>query len=55
MDKRVPFFAIAAAVSLALAPIADAEHRWVAIALSITYVVLAVLTLLDSRNRSSDR
>jgi hypothetical protein len=52
VDKRIPFFAIAAAISFALTPVADSEHRWVAVTLGAVYVLLAVLTLLDQWSRS---
>jgi hypothetical protein len=51
MDKRVPFFTIAALLAFALTPVADAEHRWVAVTVGATYLVLAGLTLLDTRSR----
>jgi hypothetical protein len=57
MDKRVPFFLIASVIGFVLAPVADAEHRWVAVAVGLTYAVLAGLVALDawSRSRSSER
>jgi hypothetical protein len=54
VDPRALFFLVAAALAYALTPVADAEHRWVAIATGTTYVVLAVLAALDGRSRSKD-
>ena len=51
MDKRIPFFLVAAVAGFVLAPVADPEHRWVAIAVGIVYVVLAALVALDNRSR----
>jgi hypothetical protein len=53
MDRRAVFFAAATAVCAALAPAADSELRWVPIAMSVAYAVLALLSLLDyvSRHR----
>jgi hypothetical protein len=46
-DRRAHFFLGAAVLSGALAPLADAELRWVPIALAAVYVVLALLSMLD--------
>jgi hypothetical protein len=54
VDRRAVFFLVAAAMAYALTPVADAEHRWVAIATGTTYVVLAVLAALDGWSRSKD-
>ena len=51
MDRRIPFFLVASAAGFALAPVADADHRWVAVAVGIVYVVLAALVALDVRSR----
>ena len=48
MDRRVPFFLIAAVVCALLAPLADPEHRWVALATAVAYALLALLFALDS-------
>jgi hypothetical protein len=57
VDRRVFFFLVAAAIAYALTPVADPQHRWVAIATGSTYVVLAVLAFFDglSRGRGEDR
>ena len=52
MDRRAAFFLLASIVGFALWPVADPEHRWVCIAVGITYAVLAVGSLLDARSRS---
>lgn len=52
VDRRALFFLGAAAVCAALTPVADREHRWVAIVTAIAYVVLAALSALDHRSRS---
>jgi Ca2+/Na+ antiporter len=52
MDRRVPFFLIAAIVCVALVPVADPQHRWVAWTTAAIYVVLAFLLFLESRSRS---
>jgi hypothetical protein len=56
MDRRALFFLVAAAIGFALTPVADPQHRWVPVVMGITYVVLAVLSALDSwsRNRHVD-
>jgi hypothetical protein len=54
MDRRAPFFLVAAAMGFALTPVADPQHRWVAIAVGVTYVVLAVLSALDSWSKNRD-
>jgi hypothetical protein len=51
-DRRARFFVLAAVVAAALVPVADPEHRWVAVALSIAYLVLATASWLDSRSRA---
>jgi len=52
IDRRSLFFAGAAVVSVALEPLSDPDLRWVPIAVSITYVVLAVLSFLDWSSRA---
>jgi hypothetical protein len=54
VDRRVVFFLVAATMAYALTPVADAQHRWVAIATGTTYVVLAALAALDRRSRSRE-
>ena len=51
MDRRVLFFLLAGVVGFALSAVVDADHRWVAIGVGVTYVVLAVATYLDRRTR----
>jgi hypothetical protein len=51
MDRRGAFFLLAAALGAALAPVADEEHRWVAVAVAIAYVVFAAASFLDKRSR----
>jgi hypothetical protein len=51
MDRRGVFFLIAAVLGAVLTPVADPEHRWVAIAVTVTYVVFAVASFLDARSR----
>lgn len=46
-DRRVQFFLIAAAISLALYYPTPAGFRWVPFGLAATYVGLAALTALD--------
>jgi hypothetical protein len=47
------FFFGAALVCFALAPIGLEEHRHLAVIVGAVYVVLALLSLLDARSRSS--
>jgi len=51
MDRRAIFFLVSSLLGAILTPIADPEHRWVAIAVCITYLVLAIASALDKRNR----
>jgi hypothetical protein len=51
MDRRALFFLVASLLGAILTPIADPEHRWVAIAVGITYFVLAIASALDKRTR----
>ena len=55
VERRAVFFLVAAVLAFALIPVADPEHRWVAMATGTTYVVLAVLAALDGWSRSKDR
>ena len=54
IDRRAVFFLVAAAVAYALTPVADPEHRWVAVATGTAYVVLAVFAALDGWSRSKE-
>jgi membrane protein implicated in regulation of membrane protease activity len=51
IDRRVAFFLAAAAVALALAPVAPGEFVDLCIGVSVTYVVLAILSALDRYSR----
>jgi len=51
MDRRAVFFLVAALVCALLIPATDDEFRWVPIATSIVYVVLAVASFLDAWSR----
>jgi len=51
MDRRVTFFLLAAVAGFVLAPVVDEKHRWVAIAVGVTYVLLALGAYLDRRTR----
>jgi hypothetical protein len=51
MDRRAAVFLVFAAVCALLVPLTDNEYRWVPIVTAITYVVLALASLLDARSR----
>jgi hypothetical protein len=51
MDRRAVFFSGAGALCLAIVPVADAGHRWVAVATGAAYFVLASCSALDHRSR----
>jgi hypothetical protein len=51
MDRRAVFFLVAAGLCAVLIPATDSELRWVPMAMSIAYAVLAVLSYLDARAR----
>jgi len=53
MDRRAIFFLGAAVVCALLVPFTGADHRWLAIALSATYLLLALASYLDFRTRRS--
>jgi hypothetical protein len=55
IDRRAVFFLGAALLSLVIVPLADAGHRWVAVATAATYVVLAACSALDHISRGRDR
>jgi uncharacterized membrane protein YqjE len=55
MDRRAAFFALAGLICFALVPVADAKHRWVAVATGVVYLVLAVLSALDHWSRTNGR
>ena len=52
MDRRALFFAGAALVCFALAPIGLPEHQHIAIIVGCVYLVLALLSFLDARSRA---
>jgi hypothetical protein len=51
MDRRALFFLVSSLLGAILTPLADPEHRWVAITVCITYLVLAIASALDKRSR----
>ncbi len=51
MNRRVGFFAIAAAICFVLVPVLDTKFQWVPEATGAVYVVLAVLAALDALGR----
>ncbi|MEY2420128.1 MAG: hypothetical protein QOI95_195 [Acidimicrobiaceae bacterium] len=55
MDRRAAVFLIFAVMCALLVPVTDNEFRWVPIVTAVTYVLLALASVLDarSRNRSS--
>ena len=55
MDRRAIFFACAMLACLLLTPLADEKLRWVPLTLAAVYLVLAVLSLLDSWSRHRHR
>jgi hypothetical protein len=52
-DRRAAFFLFAALLGALLIPIADPQHRWVAVAVTITYTLLAAASALDKRTRDT--
>ena len=55
MDRRAVFFLCAALACLLLTPLADESLRWVPLTLAAVYVVLAILSLLDSWSQRHHR
>ena len=51
MNRRVGFFAVAAAICFVLVPVLDTKFHWVPETLGTVYVVLAVLAALDAVGR----
>ena len=51
MDRRATVFLIFAVMCLLLVPVTDDEFRWVPIATAVTYVLLAIASMLDARSR----
>jgi hypothetical protein len=54
MDRRAGFFLLAALIAAVLVPVTEAGDRWVPIAVSITYLVLAVASWADRRTRRAE-
>ena len=50
-DRRAWFFALAALVCFALAPVAEARFRNLTVAVGAVYLLLAVASWLDFRSR----
>ncbi|MDH3260545.1 MAG: hypothetical protein OEM84_06180 [Acidimicrobiia bacterium] len=55
MDRRVPFFALVSAVTLALVPLTPDKFRWVTWSVTITYAVFALVFLLNFISRRLPR
>jgi hypothetical protein len=53
MDRRALFFLAAAVVCAVLIPATESEQRWVPIALSVVYALLAVASWADLHGRRS--
>ena len=53
MDRRATFFLGAALVCFALAPVGLEEHRHIAVIVGFVYLLLALLSFLDTRSRST--
>jgi uncharacterized membrane protein YqjE len=51
MDRRAAVFLGFALTCALLVPVTDDEYRWVPIATAVTYVLLALASLLDARSR----
>ncbi len=51
IDRRALFFLGAAVACAVLIPVTESEQRWVPIALSIVYVLLALASWADNRGR----
>ena len=51
MDRRALFFLAAAVICAILIPVTEPAQRWVPVALSIVYVLLAVGSWADARGR----
>lgn len=55
MDRRAIFFFGAALAAALLAPVTEAEHQWVPIAVAVTYVVLGIASWADRSSRQRPR
>ena len=51
MDRRALFFLGSSVFGFLLIPVADPEHRWVAVLVGVTYLVLALASALDKFSR----
>jgi hypothetical protein len=51
MDRRAVFFFAAAVVCALLIPVTEQQQRWVPVALSLLYIVLALASWADRRGR----
>ena len=54
-DQRITFFLAAAVACALITLLAPSELRWVPVATAVTYVVLAILVLLESLSARSRR
>ncbi len=52
MDRRAAFFLVASAACGLLTPVADPDHRPVAVGLSVLYALLALASWLDARAKA---
>ena len=55
MDRRVAFFLVAAVASGLMTFVAPDDYRYVAIGVSVTYLVLALLATFDLLSRRARR
>jgi uncharacterized membrane protein YhfC len=53
-DRRALFFLVSALAAALLVPVSEPDLRWVPEAVSVTYVVLAVLSFLDTLGRAGE-
>ncbi|MGH9022492.1 MAG: hypothetical protein ACRDV9_05225 [Acidimicrobiia bacterium] len=50
MDRRALFFAVAALLAAFLIPFTVSDLRWVPVAVTVTYMLLAVASFADARS-----
>ena len=55
MDRRAVFFAGAALVCALLIPVTESDYRWVPVALTVVYLLLALGSWADRRSRGPSR
>jgi hypothetical protein len=55
MDRRIFFFLGAAVACASLIPVADSDLRWVPLATSVTYLVLAAAVWFDGRTKRREQ